>query len=509
MLSMELPIGVVPIVIVTKPIKVTFCNKTFNGLSFIRVFSGTQWLHSCCNAYLEGMKKKVVIAGATGFIGRWILEKFHKEYDLIALSRKKVKHNPNPNIVWKIVDLYSMSSTEKALAGADVAIYLVHSMQPSTRLNQGKFEDTDLLLADNFSRAAQKNRLKQIIYLGGILPKDTHQISNHLRSRYEVEKTLGARDTPLTAIRAGIIIGPGGSSFKIITQLVKNLPIMGCPKWTNSKNQPIDVFDILDLLQKCLANPRAYHKHIEIGGEEVLTYMELLQKTSCFMGKKRLIFALPFFTIGLSKWWVSFFANAPLNFVSPLVESLKHEMIPSQEQAALYPSSFTSMDKSIKRALQDQPPALPSFYQPQKEKNTVRSVQRISNPSRHNAQWVAQYYPNWLSKRFAGLINPKFDGSLLRFYLLGVMLLELQMIENRSTPHRQLFYITGGKLTKRTDLGWLEFRSILDNAYVITAIHEYVPRLPWNIYKLTQAKLHLYVMKKFERELNRLTLKDN
>ena len=149
------------------------------------------------------MKQTIVLAGATGFIGRWIIEEFQDDYHIVALSRKKVQTNPNDKILWQTVDLYSMSSTEKALEGADIAIYLVHSMQPSTRLNQGKFEDTDLLLADNFSRAALKNKLKQIIYLGGILPKDKHQISNHLLSRYEVEKTLGARSTPLTAIRAG------------------------------------------------------------------------------------------------------------------------------------------------------------------------------------------------------------------------------------------------------------------------------------------------------------------
>ena len=450
------------------------------------------------------MKQKIVLAGATGFIGRWIIKEFQDDYHIIALSRKKVVTNPNNKILWRTVDLYSMSSTEKALEGADIAIYLVHSMQPSTRLNQGKFEDTDLLLADNFSRAAQKNKLKQVIYLGGILPKDTHRISNHLLSRYEVEKTLGARATPLTAIRAGIIIGPGGSSFKIVKNLVKNLPVMGCPRWTKSKNQPIDVFDILSLIKQCIENPKTYDKNIEIGGNEVITYMELLKKTSKMMGKKRLIFPMPIFTVGLSKWWVSIFANSNINFVSPLVESLKHRMIPSNEFSDLYDIDFVPIDTSIMRALSQKPPALPSFDKLRAEKNTVRSVQRIYNPGKYNAQWVAKYYPIWLSKRFAGLINPRFDGSFLRFYLLGVMLLELQLIEDRSTPNRQLFYITGGVLTKRKDLGWLEFRSILDNEYVITAIHEYVPKLPWGIYKLTQAKLHLYVMKKFERELKNL-----
>ena len=450
------------------------------------------------------MKQKIVLAGATGFIGRWIIDRLQNDFNIIALSRKKVKINPNENVSWRTVDLYSMSSTEKALEGADIAIYLVHSMQPSTRLNQGKFEDTDLLLADNFSRAAQKNKLQQIIYLGGILPKDKHQISNHLLSRYEVEKTLGARTTPLTSIRAGIIIGPGGSSFRIVTQLVKNLPVMGCPKWTKSKNQPIDVFDVLSLIKQCIGNPKTYNKNIEIGGKQVLTYMELLRKTAHLMSKKRLIFPMPFFTIGLSKWWVSIFSNSNINFVSPLVESLKHKMIPSDDYSDLYKIDFTTMDISIKRALEHRPPVLPSFHEPESERNTVRSVQRIYNPRKYNAQWVAKFYPMWLSKRFAGLINPTFDGSFLRFYLFGIMLLELQLIEDRSTPNRQLFYITGGKLTKRTDLGWLEFRSILDNEYVITAIHEYVPKLPWWIYKLTQAQLHLYVMRKFERELKSL-----
>ena len=450
------------------------------------------------------MRQKIVLAGATGFIGRWIIEVFQNDFQIIALSRKKVKNNPNQNILWKEVDLYSMSSTELALEGADIAIYLVHSMLPSTRLNQGKFEDTDLLLADNFSRAAQKNNLKQIIYIGGILPKDKHKISNHLLSRYEVEKTLGSRDTPLTAIRAGIIIGPGGSSFKIVKNLVKNLPVMACPQWTKSKNQPIDIFDILSLLKQCMGNPKTFSKNIEIGGDQVMSYMDLLRMTSKQMNKKRWIFSIPFFTVGLSKWWVSIFTGTNIDFVSPLVESLKHRMTPNNDCSQLYNIQFTPIEKSIKRALNEKPPSLPSFYYSNTEKNTVRSVQRIFNPKKQNAQWVAKYYPVWLSKKFAGIINPVFDGSFLRFNLLGINLLELKLIEDRSTPNRQLFYITGGVLTKRKDLGWLEFRSILKNEYIITAIHEYVPKLPWMIYTLTQAKMHLYVMKRFEKELKSL-----
>jgi hypothetical protein len=253
-----------------------------------------------------------------------------------------------------------------------------------------------------------------------------------------------------------------------------------------------------------MGNPKTYGQNIEIGGDQVMSYMDLLRMTSKQMNKKRWIFSIPFFTVGLSKWWVSIFTGTNIDFVSPLVESLKHRMTPNTDSNHLYKIQFTPIERSIKRALNDKPPSLPSFHYPNTEKNTVRSVQRILNPKKQNAQWVAKYYPIWLSKKFAGIINSKFDGSFLSFFLLGINLLELKLIEDRSTPNRQLFYITGGVLTKRKDLGWLEFRSILKNEYIITAIHEYVPKLPWLIYKLTQAKMHLYVMKRFERELQRL-----
>ena len=150
-------------------------------------------------------------------------------------------------------------------------------------------------------------------------------------------------------------------------------------------------------------------------------------------------------------------------------------------------------------------PMAPKGLAQTKDKNTVRSVQRIANPARKTAEWVAQLYPIWLSKIFNKVIEAEEQNNLLKFKLLGITLLQLEHIKNRSDKNRQLFYITGGYLTKRTNRGWLEFRSILDDNYIITAIHEFVPRLPWIIYKFTQAKAHLFVMKKFEKHLNTMT----
>ena len=450
-------------------------------------------------------KKKIAIAGATGFVGRWFIERYKSKYDIIALSRRKVDGKDN-DVHWREVDLFSISSSIEALKGVDYAVYLVHSMQPSTRLNQASFEDTDLLLADNFSRAASVCKVKQIIYLGGILPKDDKSLSKHLKSRYEVEQVLGSRNTPLTTIRAGIIIGPGGSSFKIIKKLVHNLPIMACPKWTLSKNQPADLELALNAIDVVIGKDSFFHQFIEIGGDEVVTYMEILKKTADVMGKKRWIFSVPFFSLGMSKLWVGLFSGSSTDFVSPLIESLKHEMTLNPDHSLNQKNSI-SINKSIEKALHQEKtiPTLPLFTLSQsKPKNTVRSVQRISNPAKKSAPWVAQQYPIWLSSTFQSLIKVENHEPRLRFILFGVCLLQLDYVDERSDVNRQLFYITGGFLTKRKDLGWLEFRSILGGAYIITAIHEFVPRLPWFIYRFTQAKSHSIVMKRFENYISKM-----
>ena len=449
------------------------------------------------------MKQNIAIAGATGFIGRWFIDRYKNEFNITALSRKKVANNNQSAVKWKQVDLYSISSTTEALANIDIAIYLVHSMMPSTRLNQGSFEDTDILLADNFSRASEQCNLKQIIYVGGILPKDEYTISKHLQSRYEVEKTLGSRTTPLTSIRAGIIIGPNGSSFRIVQKLVKNLPVMACPEWTKSLNQPIDILDALKIIKSCIGNEKTFNKPLEIGGDQVITYMDLLNITAKKMNKKRLIFSLSFITVGLSKLWVSLITSTSKFLVSPLIESLKHKMTINPENSIGFNINYISVEDSVEKALnsKEKIPINPEFVNLKKEKNTVRSVQRIANPSNRSIDFVARIYPIWLKKRFADLLKANYDGKFIKFSFLLIPLLELKVIKSRSDDNRKLFYITGGWLVKRTSLGWLEFRSVLNNEYMIAGIHEYVPSLPWYIYKYTQAKLHLIVMKRFEKFL--------
>jgi len=175
-------------------------------------------------------RTRVAIAGASGFVGRALLSALSPSHDVIALGRRASAEKTTPGLEWRACDLFNLRDAERALAGADVAIYLVHSMMPSAQLTQGRFDDLDLICADNFARAAEANGVRHIIYLGGLLPSSGSSLSRHLESRFEVERTLASRGVPVTTLRAGLIIGAGGSSFDMMARLVGRLPFMLGPQ---------------------------------------------------------------------------------------------------------------------------------------------------------------------------------------------------------------------------------------------------------------------------------------
>ncbi|MBB4079072.1 uncharacterized protein YbjT (DUF2867 family) [Lewinella aquimaris] len=444
----------------------------------------------------------LVIAGATGFIGRWFIERYHREYRIIALSRSTMRPDPDyDKAEWRKVELYSITSTEKGLEGADMALYLVHSMSPSTRLSQGSFEDTDLLLADNFARAASNRGIKQILFVGGLLPSDEvpEQYSRHLRSRREVELTLASTGVPVTTLRAGIIVGAGGSSFQMIEKLVRRLPVMICPSWCQSVTHPIDLDDALKIIDHCLGNTSTYDQAIDIGGADTTTYMSMLGTVASLLGKRRILRPVRYFSPGLSTFWVSNFTDTSGDLVKPLVESLRHRMVAADSNVlSTFPDRLNFRESASKVLFTPSTLSpLPQRVPEREEKNTVRSVQRLPNPRRHTATFVARLYQRWLPVFFRALVGVKSSGEHSTFQVMGVPLLKLTFIPSRSDDHRQLFYIVGGLLVKRKNKGWLEFRSVLNDRYIISAIHDFVPSLPWYLYIMTQAPAHSWVMKRF------------
>lgn len=458
-----------------------------------------------------GAQTTVAVAGATGFVGRAFCDAYRDRYSLVGLSRSArppaPDHGPHS---WRSADLFSLLQTERALSGCDVAIYLVHSMMPRDRLTQADFADLDLILADNFGRAAARAGVKKIVYLGGLIP-ETKALSKHLASRREVEDALAAHGVPVTTLRAGLVVGAGGSSFEMLHKLVERLPAMLCPRWTATPTQPIALTDIVQLIAFAIDDDRFDGQACDVGGPDVITYRDMIADVAELTDRRRLLLPAPLFSPRLSRLWVSLVTGTSRALVGPLVESLRHPMVASdrrlQEAAGIPGVPWKSM---LAEALEGTPPpAAPraSTRRSIRAASRVRSVQRLARPPGASARDVAKAYLSWLPRALWHLLRVEADRTHARFYLRPWPrpLLELELSEARSTADRTLFYVTGGALAADTKPhGRLEFRVAPDGRHVLAAVHEFRPRLPWFVYRWTQALVHRAVMAGFDRHLRSL-----
>jgi uncharacterized protein YbjT (DUF2867 family) len=460
---------------------------------------------------------KIAIAGASGFIGQLLLQSLKSHCSVIALGRSAQPDadGKRDEVEWRRCDLFSILQTEKALEGVETAFYLVHSMLPTAKLMQSRFENADLLLADNFSRAAKRAGVKNIIYLGGLIPPHTPNLSRHLLSRLEVESALAHQEIPVTVLRSGLILGAKGSSFQILYLLVKRLPVMICPKWTSSLTQTIDAKDVVNLLSFCAETPATQGKVYEIGGPDVVTYRDLMAEVARGLKVKRRFFSVPFFSPGLSRLWIQLITGASRNLVGPLVQSLRHEMVVHNgELLTLYGKPLLDLRSSLSVCLNDIRPSLRKSTADRQSAlrrvNTVRSIQRLPQLQGKNAEWTAAEYFRWLPRFFSPLIRVQEDRNhQWSFRVAGMKtpLLSLELSPQRSSPDRQLFYIRGGLLVKNSQPqnSRLEFHDVLNGKFVLAAIHDFIPALPWPIYKVSQALIHLQVMNRFRKHLTKLT----
>jgi uncharacterized protein YbjT (DUF2867 family) len=452
----------------------------------------------------------IIIAGASGYIGKALMPKLLERFpkaQITALSRSLQKSD-DPRITWKACDLFSLKSIEEATPQKiDLAFYLVHSMGPTAQLDQGSFADYDLLLADNFARSMKKAKIKHMIYLGGIIPEGI-ELSLHLQSRLEVEETFAQYKLPLTVFRAGLILGAAGSSFQILLKLVRRLPVMICPHWTQTLTTPVDLHTVLTSLTEAAFEPKHINQTYDLAGCQPLTYVQMMQETSRRLKLKRYFIPVPFFTPTLSRLWVRLITNTPKDLVYPLIESLEHPMVAKAERQFTKDSMSRTYFELLESAFLKTRPGR-AFFHFTAQRKTVRSVQRLLLPEGKDALWVKNQYVDWLPNALSPLIKASSDGTTVTFSvrLLKIKLLILQISTDRSDADRQLCYINGGILVAGDKSGRLEFRVVLNRKHVLVAIHDFKPALPWYIYKYTQALAHLLVMRAFAKYLNDINLK--
>lgn len=268
---------------------------------------------------------KILVTGATGYIGGELVpELVARGYQVRVMVRSfSPEHKRRwPGVEIVIADALEYDDLKKALKGIHCAYYLMHSLQ----LGKKKFKKVDNQAASNFRRAAEENNLKRIIYLGG-LGDPNSSLSDHLRSRLMVAEELQKGKTPVTFLRAAVIVGSGSTSYKIIKHLVQNCPVFLFPPRANSSCQPIGIRDVIKYLVGSLENAETTGKTFDIGGQNILTYQKMLMIQANVLGKKRFFIPSFFSTISVYAYIASLLTPVPYKLIKSLMESCVNDVV--------------------------------------------------------------------------------------------------------------------------------------------------------------------------------------
>jgi len=287
---------------------------------------------------------QVLVAGASGFVGsRLCPELAAAGHDVRAMTRHPDRYEGAGNAVR--ADVRDASSLAAALEGCDAAYYLVHSLEAAD------FERRDADAARSFARAAADARVGRIVYLGG-LGDDADDLSAHLRSRREVEKLLGSAGVPVTTLRAGIIVGHGGISWEMTRQLVEHLPAMITPRWVRTRTQPVAVADVVRYLIGVLDLPAAAGRAFDIGGPEVLAYVDMMRRVAVIEGRRMLVVPVPLLSPRLSSYWLSLVTDVDVQTGRSLIDSMSNEVVVRDDSIrALLPFEPMGYDAAVLVAL--------------------------------------------------------------------------------------------------------------------------------------------------------------
>jgi uncharacterized protein YbjT (DUF2867 family) len=314
------------------------------------------WAGSARPVDTRGMPSHTcLVTGATGYIGgRLVPELLDAGHRVRVMTRspERLRDHPWADRVEIVrADAADAEQVAAACAGVDVVYYLIHALGSGPQ-----FEATDRTTAQVMARAVREAGVGRLVYLGGLEPEGETP-SPHLRSRAEVAEILLGSGVPTVVLRAAVVLGSGSASFEMLRYLTERLPVMVTPRWVHSRVQPIAVRDVLRYLVACADLPSSVHRSFDVGGPDVMSYAEMMQRYAVVAGlPRRRILPVPLFSPSLSSHWVGLITPVPASIARPLVESLRNTVVCSEHDIAQHvpdpPGGLLGFDDAVRLAVQ-------------------------------------------------------------------------------------------------------------------------------------------------------------
>jgi uncharacterized protein YbjT (DUF2867 family) len=290
----------------------------------------------------------ILVTGITGYVGSVVAARLVRDGRAVrGFARSPERVALDVPVV--VGDAVTGEGLSEALEGVDVAYFLIHGMEPA---GAGPFASREQEAAERFAAAASTAVVTRIVYLGGIVPPGGPR-SAHLASRLAVEDILLDAVPGSVALRASIVIGARSRSFRFLVRLVERLPVLAYPAWHSHRTAPIDERDIIELLTRSGTSDRVTGMRLDVGGPDVVSYGELIQRIADLMlldrpgVRFRRLSVTP-----LASRVAAVIAGERWELVGPLMESLDTDLVPADDRAAqLLEVRLHTLDAAIEHAL--------------------------------------------------------------------------------------------------------------------------------------------------------------
>lgn len=300
--------------------------------------------------------RRVLLTGATGFIGRRVYPALREAgWEVRSATRHRAEsEKQEPGREWVEFDVERPETVQSAVRGVDAVLYLIHAMGQA-----GDFEQTERAAASTMLRAAEQASVPRLVYLGGVAPAG--DVSKHLRSRLATGETLRSGSVPVIELRAGMIIGAGGLSFRMVRDLSARLPFMILPRWLQNRSQPVAVDDVVRALVCALELPADVHGVFDLPGPETLSGEQILRRVAALLGVRPLALRVPVLTPKLSSYWLKLITSADFGVAQELVEGLTSDLIAQNEVFWRFMPEHppTPFDVAARAALREESDTLP------------------------------------------------------------------------------------------------------------------------------------------------------
>jgi uncharacterized protein YbjT (DUF2867 family) len=330
----------------------------------LRTFRGRRWCaHACAASRHPDPAVNVLVTGATGAIGAELAPRLAGAGHAVRAFARAPSRVAAAGLAGVVAgDAVTGAGLDEALAGIDVAYFLIHSMEGAAQRDAGGgaeplvagFAERDRQAAANFAAAAAAAGVRRVVYLGGLVPRDA-ELSPHLASRLEVEELMLAAAPEAVALRASIVIGARSRSFRFLVRLVERVPVMPLPVWRDNRTRPIDARDVLShLVAAGTSDAVTGPLSLDIGGPDVLTYAEMIERIRDLMLLNRPRVDLPLRLTALTSRVAAAIAGEDPALIGPLMGSLSHDLLPRDDRAVeLFGVRLHRFDAAVERALRD------------------------------------------------------------------------------------------------------------------------------------------------------------